>query len=99
MQLERPEISALLLKGDDKKVCFYTSLPNNNVFEPLIDFWSHYYSFITIAPNGSVVLISHASLVWPCIYLTKKSHKNVDFLKKFEYGDCVLTDRGFDVAA
>ena len=34
-QPERPEISAFLLKGDDKKVCFYTCLPNYIVFDAL----------------------------------------------------------------
>ena len=34
-QQERPEISVLSLKGDDKKVCFYTGLPNYNVLEVL----------------------------------------------------------------
>ena len=35
IQQERPEISALLLKGDDEKVCFYTGLSNYNVLKAL----------------------------------------------------------------
>ena len=34
-QPERPEISGLLLKGNYKKVCFYTGLLNYSVFEAL----------------------------------------------------------------
>ena len=59
-QPERPEISALLFKSDDKKAWFYTGLPKYNVLKPVINLWSQYYSLIIVAQNGSFVFISQA---------------------------------------
>ena len=66
--LQRPEISALLLKGDEKKVCFYTGLPNNNVFEALDQL---------LEPLPSLLLLQLDQLcsspkLGVAVYLTKK---------------------------
>ena len=81
-QLKSPRIGAFLLNGDDKNLYFYTGLPIQTTMflKPLINIWTDYCSFSTVDPNGSVVFISQA---WGVMYLTKRYHKNVDFLTNF----------------
>ena len=42
-QQERPEISALSLKGDDKRYVFTLVYQTTMFLKPFIDFWSHFF--------------------------------------------------------
>ena len=42
-QQERPEISALSLKGDEKEVFFTLVYQTTMFWKPFIDFWSHFF--------------------------------------------------------
>ena len=52
-------------------------------------------AFIAVAPTGSVAFISQA---WGDRVYDKEITQKCEFLDKLECRDCVLADRGFNVA-